>query len=319
MNKSEFRDWIFESYNRIHWFYVYRRFREYVANRTVTDYQYIEKEYAKRYGRSINLIDPHTFCEKLQWLKLFYRNDLMPVCSDKYRIREYVKDKGYEGLCNNLLGVYENANQIDFYKLPSRFVAKANQGSGWNIVCTDKNNLEWQGAKRVMNDWMKMDLSTFGREWNYREIPPRIVIEEFIEYEPLYDYKLMCFNGIPKYVQLNNDYNGVHYVDFYDIEKWEHLPITYHHFKRSDREIDRPETLDKMIGIASVLSEEFPFVRVDFYTFNNTIVLGEMTFFPSSGLWPIIPDKYGYDEKMGELLELPQANFNLELLSELKG
>lgn len=318
MNKKELREWIFESYNRIHLFYLYRRFREYIAKKTITDYQYITSEYEKRYGKAINLSNPDTFCEKLQWLKLFYRNDLLPVCSDKYKIREYVKNKGYEGLCNNLIGVYENANQIDFHELPQRFVAKANQGSGWNIVCIDKNKLDWQGAKRVMNDWMKMDLSTFGREWNYREIPPRIVIEEYIEYEPLYDYKLMCFNGVPKYVQLNNDYGGVHYVDFYSIENWEHLPITYHHFNRSERNIDRPETLDKMIEIASVLSEEFPFVRVDFYTFNKTIVLGEMTFFPSSGLWPIIPEEYGYDKEMGKLLELPKPNYNLELLSELK-
>lgn len=284
----------------------------------VSDLSHISKTYRKRFHRDINLSSPETLCEKLQWLKLFYRDSVMEKCSDKYEIHQYLDSIGMGYLGNEVLGVYDTADEIDFESLPDKFAAKATHGSGWNLICTDKSLLNIKQAVKTMNTWLKLDTFVFGREWNYKNIKPRIVVEKFLDYTPLYDYKFMCFNGVPKYVQLNNDLDGKHYVDFYDIEGWTHLPITYMGFERSSRDIEKPKQLAEMIELASKLSKRFPFVRVDFYNFNDTVILGELTFFPSSGLRPIIPENYEYDEKFGELLSLPDPNFNLDLLEQIR-
>ena len=294
-----------------------RIIREKRALAFVSDIDDIRNTYRKRYHREINLVHPETFCEKLQWLKLFYRDLVMVRCADKYEVHQYLNEIGMGCLGNEVFGVYDNANDIDFDSLPKKFAAKATHGSGWNLICKDKSKLDWKKAINTMNSWLKLDTFVFGREWHYKDIKPRIVVEKFLDHEPLYDYKLMCFNGVPQYVQLNNDLDDKHYVDFYDIESWTHLPITYMGFERSPRDIDRPAQLDEMVELAKKLSQRFPFVRVDFYNFNEKIILGELTFFPSSGLRPIIPGEYQYDETFGKLLTLPNPNHNLELLKQV--
>ena len=293
-----------------------RIIREKRALAFISDVDDIKNTYRKRYHREINLVHPETFCEKLQWLKLFYRDPVMVRCADKFEIHRYLDEIGMSDLGNEVYGVYDNANDIDFDTLHGKFAAKATHGSGWNLICKDKSKLDWKKAVSTMNSWLKLDTFVFGREWHYKDIKPRIVVEKFLDHEPLYDYKLMCFNGVPQYVQLNNDLDDKHYVDFYDIESWTHLPITYMGFERSPRDIDRPAQLDEMVELAKKLSQRFPFVRVDFYNFDEKIILGELTFFPSSGLRPIIPDEYHYDEAFGKLLTLPEPNHNLELLKQ---
>lgn len=283
----------------------------------VSDIDDIRNTYKKRYKREIDLKNPDTFCEKLQWLKLFYRDPVMVRCADKYEIHNYLDEIGMGCLGNKVIGVFDNANNIDFDSLPQKFAAKATHGSGWNLICKDKSKLDRNKAVAEMNSWLKLDTFVFGREWHYKDIPRRIVIEKFLDYTPLYDYKFMCFNGVPKYLQLNGDIDGKHYVDFYDLNEWKHLPITYMGFQRSPIDIEKPAQLDKMLELASQLSESFPFVRVDFYNFEDKVILGELTFFPSSGLRPIIPEEFGYDKKFGELLTLPEANYNLLLYQKL--
>ena len=298
-------------------FYKIRRVREWWANR-LSDEKTVQKIYRERFGREVDFANPKVYTEKLQWLKLFYRNEIMPVCSDKYRVREYLKECGLEKLGNEVLGVYKDAREIDFDKLPDKFVAKANHGSGWNLICKDKNSLDWKNSVKLMNEWMKLDLSSFGREWNYKEIDRRIVVEKFIEHEPLNDYKFMCFNGEPLYMQLNNDYQGKHYVDFYELEGWKHLPITYGPYRISDRTVEKPPMFDQMLEYARILSKPFPYVRVDFYNYDDVVILGELTFFPGGGLWPLNPTETGYDAILGERLQLPKPNHNLELLAKYK-
>jgi len=263
-------------------FFKARRIREKMAL-LKSDEDYISFTYKKRFKKDIDFINPTSFQEKLQWLKLFYRDDWMPICSDKYEVRKYLKQFNCECLANIIIGVYEDAKDIPFDKLPTKFVAKATHGSGWNIICKDKAKLKWKNEVKLMNSWLKLDLSVFGREWNYKHIKPRIIIEEYIEQEPLNDYKLMCFNGEPIYMQLNNDFEGKHYVDFYEIKTWKHLPVTYSAYEKSSRLIEKPENLDKMIEIARILCKRFPFVRIDFYSFAQTIILGELTFFLVGG------------------------------------
>lgn len=316
--KKKIRALMFESTSGQILFYKLRILREKKAMRT-NDYDTIQRIYRERFFREANLANPKTYTEKLQWLKLFYRDPKLPICSDKYRIREYLRECDLEWLANDALGVYTDAKDIDFDKLPNRFVAKATHGSGWNLICTDKSSFDRKGNVKLMNAWLKLNLSALGREWNYAEIEPRIVVEKFIDHQPLNDYKYMCFNGEPLYMQLNNDYEGTHYVDFYELDGWKHLPFTYGPYRISDREIAPPPMHKKMMELARILSKPFPFVRVDFYNYDDTVILGELTFFPGGGMWPLNPVQTGYDEILGKRLKLPEPNHNLELLAKLKG
>lgn len=294
-----------------------RRVRELAYGAFVSDYQACCNIYRKRFSHKIDLAHPTAYTEKLNWLKLFYRDADMPVCSDKYRIRTFLAAHGYDHLANTLLGVYEHAADIDFDALPNRFVAKANHGSSWNLICTDKSKLNWKKACAEMDSWMKQDLSVFGREWNYRDIPRRILIEQFIDAPALTDYKFMCFNGSAKYLQINHDFEGKHYVDFYDVD-WNKVPFTYGSYHRSDFVLGKPPRFDDMRRIAEELAAQFPFVRVDFYNPDARIILGELTFFPGGGLWPLNPQETGYDAILGAELRLPDANYNLKLLQKLQ-
>ena len=311
--KQRIRTILMNSQKGQYLFYSLRILREKYVMATKTDEEYVKDIYKKRFLSTIDWKNLKTFGEKLQWLKLFYRDEVIPRCTDKYEVHQYLHEMGYGYLCNEIIGVYNNANEIDFESLPEKFVAKATHGSGWNLICKDKTQLNWKDTVRLMNSWLKLNLFAFGREWNYKDLQPRIIVEKFIEHEPLNDYKFMCFNGKPLYMQLNNDYEGVHYVDFYDLETWEHLPVTYMNYKRSEREIEKPEKFDEMMKLAKCLSERFPFVRVDFYNFGETILLGELTFFPAGGLWPFVPQEKGYNEIVGEKLKLPEPNYNLKL------
>jgi hypothetical protein len=281
-----------------------------------TDEAYIKSTYKKRFGRAINLKDPQTYTEKLQWLKLFYRNDKMPICTDKYEVHDYLKPLGYGHILNDNIGVYDNADDIDFESLPDAFVAKTTHGCSSNLICKNKNELNWKKWQKIMNSWLKLNVYAFGREWNYKVVKPRIIIEKLIDHQPLIDYKFMCFNGEPKYLQINNDLEGIHYVDFYDIN-WNRVDFTYNKFRKSDHVLPIPPQFEEMKTLAEELSKPFPYVRVDFYNPPGKIIFGELTFFPGSGLLPLIPVKNNYDLLLGSQLVLPKPNHNLNLYEKI--
>ena len=308
----------FESPSGMLLFYKVRILREKLSLILDSDYNYIRKDYKRRFGRDINLNKPETYTEKLQWMKLFYRHKDMPICSDKYLVREYINSKGLSHLLNELYGVCEEVDNINFDELPNKFVAKATHGSSWNLICTDKSSLDWNKWKGIMRSWLKLNLFVFGREWNYKELKPKIIIEKFIEQDPLIDYKFMCFNGEPKYIQVNNDYEGVHYLDIYTIN-WEKVNFTYKNYPLSNHLLKKPIQLKEMIELAIFLSKDFPFVRVDFYNVDGEIIFGEMTFFPGGGLTPLVPFENNYDFILGNLIKLPDPNYNFHLLNKLHG
>ncbi len=289
---------------------------EQIALARFTDEIRIKSIYKKRFGREINLKNPKTYTEKLQWLKLFYRNKKMPMCTDKYEVHEYLTNLGHKKLLNQVIGVYNSANEIDFKSLPNRFVAKTTHGCGQNLICKNKSELDWKRWKRIMNSWLKLDVFASGREWNYKDMQPRIIIEKLIDHEPLIDYKFMCFNGEPKFLQINNDFEGVHYVDFYDIG-WNKVDFTYERFTKSEHLVSCPPQFNEMKGLARELSAPFPYVRVDFYNPPGKIIFGELTFFPGSGLLPLVPVKNNYDQILGSHLDLPAPNHNFDLLEKL--
>lgn len=280
-----------------------------------SDYEYIKCAYKSCAGVEPDFINPKRYSEKLQWLKLFYRDPIMPICSDKYKVREYLEEKGYGYLLNNLIAVYDSAKDINPNELPERFAMKTNHGSNWNLICTNKKKINWFWWRRLFSTWLKRNLYTYGREWNYKEIEPKIIVEEFLEHSPLIDYKFMCFNGEPKYLQINHDIDNKHYVDFYDIE-WNKLDFTYKNFHTSNITLPKPLLFDEMKSIATDLCTGFPHVRVDFYSFEKRIIFGEMTFFPSSGMH--YPNPVEKDIMLGNELILPEPNHNLELLKQIQ-
>ena len=317
--KKSFKKILFNSDSGELMFYKIRVLRERYALAIADDYTYTKKEYKKRFGKEIDLKNPTTITEKLQWLKLFYRNENMPICSDKYNIRLFLQKHGYEHLLNDVIGIYESPEQIDnldIDALPKSFVAKATHGSSWNLICTDKNKINWNLQKKIFKQWLRLNLFVFGREWNYKDLKPKILIENFIDHKPLIDYKIACFSGEPKYFQINSENDGKKFLDYFDIN-WNKLGITKKGHKTTEVVIPPPPAREKLLEIAKVLSKEFPFVRVDFYNFDGRIILGELTFFPGGGLSPFYPDTEKYENLYGSYLELPSPNHNLELYNRI--
>ena len=268
-----------------------------------SDEEFVKHYYKKAFKVDLNLENPKSFNEKLQWLKLYYRNPEMAICADKYEAQKYIKDKELGHILNLQLAVYENTNDINIKELPDKFVLKASHGSGWNIICKDKNQFRWYGWKKLMNSWLKQNLYIYGREWVYNEMKPRIICEKYLETKngELFDYKFFCLNGNVEFIQVtDNDENSAK-INLYTIE-WNLMKEKYA-YSGSPKDIQKPKQLDEMIKIAKILSEPFPFARIDLYDVNKKIIFGEITFFPSSGFKGFEPKEFGLE--LGKRLKLP--------------
>lgn len=271
--------------------------------RRYSDREFIERLYERKIGRKPDLDHPVTFTEKLQWLKLHYRDPAIPRASDKYEAKKYIAERGFPELLIPTLAVYDSADKIDLDKLPDQFILKATHGSGWNFICRDKASFDLPAKRKIMNSWLKQNLYIYGREWNYKEQTPRLIAEPLMDDKPLVDYKFLCFNGVCRAMQVNHDENGTHYVDYYD-EDWNLFPdMSSGTADISGNPLPKPERFDEMKAIAEQLAAPFPFVRVDLYDIRGTIYFGEMTFFPGSGFWKITPPSY--DNTFGAWLTLP--------------
>lgn len=270
---------------------------------SMNEQKVVEQMYFSRFGKKIDLKNPKTFNEKLNWLKLNYRNPLMVKCADKVEVREYIKEKNLDSILIKVYGVFNSVNEIDIEKLPNKFVLKAAHGSGWNIICNNKHQVNWEVEFKKMNSWLQTNYYDLGKEWVYKDINPRIICEKFLEEDnglPAKDYKIFCFNGEPKFIQVDLDRFGDHRQNIYDIN-WKRVSFEYN-YPKSTIELEQPKNLESMLEIAKVLSEDFPFVRVDLYNVNETIYFGELTFFPHNGKGLFKPDEY--DLIVGSLLDL---------------
>lgn len=259
-------------------------------------------------GYSLHLYDPQTYNEKIQWIKLYDHNPLMPQCCDKYSVRQYIENKGYGDLLNTLIWDGFDPNDIPFDKLPDKFVIKVTHGSSFNIICTDKNNLDRDEVIKKCTKWLIAKFLPCYGEWFYGKVKPRIVIEDYIsatnEYGVgLLDYKLFCFNGKVKciYVSSSKDSDESYYIDYYD-ENWKWIPLSRKGHK-SLGQIEKPACFSKMIEIAEDLAKDFLHVRVDFFYEGGKLYFGEMTFTTSAGFGKIDPIEFDY--KMGSWLKLP--------------
>ena len=259
--------------------------------------------YLSSTGKVLDLEHPKTYNEKLQWIKLYESNPDKTRLSDKYLVREYVKEKIGEEYLVSLLGVWNSFEEIDFSKLPEKFALKANHGCGYNLIVLNKEELDLKDVKQKVDSWLTTNFAYVNLELHYKDIKPLIIAEEYIENEKedLYDYKVWCFNGEPKYIMyLANRKKGLQMV-FYDTE-WKRMPFTYS-VDVYEGEVPKPDNLEELLDISRKLSSGFNHVRVDFYRLNDgSYKFGEMTFTSAAGKAMWNPPEY--DRILGDMLEL---------------
>lgn len=267
------------------------------------DIIFVRNQFKERLHKDLNLINPKTFNEKIQWLKLFDHNPLYSILADKYLVREYVKAKVGDNILNEIYGVYSKFEDINFNDLSNAFVIKATHGSGWNIICKNKEELDLSSVKTKLESWLSDNYYKYGKEFVYKNIKPRIIIEKYLKYEnntSLNDYKFFCFHGEPKFIQVDINRFTNHQRNFYDLG-WNLLPFELHH-ESYNKIIKKPQNLEKMINIAKKLSAGIKFCRVDLYDLEDKVIFGEITFYPGNGLELFNPPEY--DEKIGKYLKL---------------
>lgn len=256
-------------------------------------------------GYKLNLKEPKTFNEKLQWIKLHVDNPLMPQCVDKYTVREYVEKKNCSEILNNLLWQGYDSKKIPYDDLPNQFVIKVTHGSTYNIICLDKRNLDKKKTIRKLNRWLKQKFLLCYGEWFYGKVKPRIIIENYLEQPGKLspdDYKVYCFNGVPKmvYVHLNRFSN--HKANFYDVS-WNVIHGFTFGYPTDETELQaKPEVFDELMKYAEILSEDFKHARVDFYIIKNQIIFGEITFTNGAGFDKMYPRSF--DTEVGSWLAL---------------
>lgn len=272
----------------------------------VPDKVYLKIAFRGETGRKLNLSNPQSYNEKIQWLKLYNRKEEYIQYVDKYEVRSYVsKTIGDQNLIP-LIGVFNNVEEINWADLPEKFVIKCTHGSGSNIICSNKSQLDITLCKEKLDKWMKKNWYWFGREWAYKNVKPRIICEQFIETldgKAPTDYKFMCFNGKPKYIQVHTDRFGSGYTnDFYDIN-WNKTGISQG-VPNSDMTLPKPQNLDVMLNIARKLSKKIPYSRIDLYDQNGAIFFGEITLYPTSGFKNFSRDEDDY--LLGQLIQLPK-------------
>ncbi|MCM3722102.1 ATP-grasp fold amidoligase family protein [Solibacillus isronensis] len=284
----------------------YRNIRYFYLKSFVSDERLIRKQFRKIVGRELDLNNPVYFNDKLQWLKVNWYDPIATMCADKFEVRNFVKEQIGEKYLNELYAVYDSVDEIDIKKLPDSFVLKGTHGSGSNLICKDKNSIDWNKQVKIMKGWLNKNLYWYYREWVYKDIKPRIVCEKYMSEglgtNSLTDYKFFCFNGEVKYCQVIRGRGINETIDFYDID-WNHMPFTgLRPLPNSKETYLKPKKYNEMLDLAKKLSESFPFVRVDFYYVNEEIIFGELTFFPRSGYGSFYPTEW--DKKIGDLLTL---------------
>ncbi len=275
----------------------------------IPDKMMIKIQYRIKTGRKLNLNKPKRFTEKIQWYKLYYRNPLMHKCVDKYDVREYVKSKGLNKILNEMYGIYDKPEDIDYDKLPNKFVIKTTAGSGGQnvFVCHNKEKLDKKEILQKLKYWQKLNPKKhFGREWAYQGLKNRIIVEKYIESDSngLVDYKFFCFNGEAKIFKIDFDRFVEHHANYYDLNG-NILPFGEKNYPpKYDKQINMPVNLKEMIKYANLLSKNIPFVRIDFYEINKKLYFGEITFYPASGLCEFTD--YGWDLKLGNWIMFPK-------------
>jgi len=280
------------------WYRIFETFiTDLFLNYILSDKMYLKYRYKKVFGKKLNLKNPQTFNEKIQWLKLYDRNPAYHNMVDKYEAKKFVADIIGEEYIIPTLGVWDSFDEIDFDKLPEQFVLKCNHDSASVVICKDKKRFDFNQAKVKLTKALRQNYYRFeNRQWVYKSIIPKIIAEEYLKDDnnpELNDYKFFCFNGQVKYIQVDFDRFTNHKRNIYDTNwNFQNFEIQY----QSDKNhlIPKPKKLDEMISIATKLSADIPHVRVDLYFIENKIYFGELTFYHGGGTEKFYPKSWEY-------------------------
>lgn len=274
------------------------------------DKLFLEKQFKEYMGYDINFDNPKSYNEKLNWTKLYDRNTLYTQLTDKYAVRGYVKKKIGEKYLIPIIGVWDNAVDIDFDALPNQFVLKCTHDSGSCFICKDKNTIVKEDVVKNLNGYLNKNYYYYNREWAYKDINPKIIAEKYMggRLNDLPDYKFFCFNGrvfcsyTMKNYMINHDDGECGFFD----RDYNIMPLIRKDFKPICYQLPKPINYTKMIEVAETLSEGFPHVRVDLYNIEGIIYFGEMTFYNSAGYMLFDPSEWDYI--LGDMYDLPLSN-----------
>jgi hypothetical protein len=261
-------------------------------------------------GSRLNLKNPSTFNEKINWLKLHDRNPLYTTLVDKYAVKKWVADKIGIQYVVPTIGVWKTFDEIEFDKLPNQFVLKCTHDSGGLAICQNKDFFDFAAARKTISDSLKRNYYYAAREWPYKNVPPRIIAEKYMEDQKsggLPDYKFYTFNGTPKFLLLASNRHSKDKplcFDYFDMQ-FNHLTLeNYWHPNNVYAPPHKPENFEKMKSLCKILAKDIPHVRVDFYEVNGHVYFGEMTFFPQGGFLRLKPNSW--EKEWGSLIKLPQ-------------
>ena len=291
-------------------FWIYSKIRSLIFHRLIPEKIITRLKFKKIFRFNLNLKNPKTLNEKLQWKKIYDRKKIYTLCADKYKVREIVKKKIGKKYLIPLMFCTNNPNEIPFDNLSLPFIIKGNNGSGQDIIIRRKEEINKTQIIKECNKWLKFNYYILSKEWQYKNIPPKILIEKLLltnEGKVPMDCKFHCFNGKVEFIQVNTDKFEDHKMSFFDTN-WNLLPFTWCPTKdgkpiwKINKEIRKPKNLNEMIKISKKLSKDFDYIRVDLYSLNNKIYFGELTFHPGAGFNIFFPLKY--DKIFGDKLKI---------------
>ena len=274
----------------------------------IPDRMYLKIMYYIFVNKKLNLKNPTTFNEKMQWLKLYNRKDIYTKLVDKIEVRKYIVDKIGEKYLIPLYGEWDSYDDIDFKSLPNEFVLKCNHDSGSVYICHNKFEIDHDMLRKKYKKFLKHNMFWNGREWPYKNVKPKILAEKLMNENNdtnIKDYKLMVFNGKVKCSFVVSDRfskEGMK-VTFFD-RRWNKMSFE-RQYPSSDKKILKPKYYSEMISLAEKIGKDFPFVRVDFYEINDKIYFGELTFFPGSGFEKFRP--YEWDITLGDWIDISEV------------
>ena len=273
--------------------------------RILPDKAYVWLDFIRNLHRIPDLRNPSTFNEKLQWLKLYNHDPSYPKMADKLAMRGFVEKKAGAGHSVPVLGVWDCFDEIDFSSLPDTFVLKCNNDSGHYVICRDKRTMDMKAARKTITEGLKTNYYYQNREWVYKDIVPKVFAEQYLQQDSddcLWDYKFFCFNGEPKIMYMEKEASESKTEAFFDMEQ------NYLDLEMDDPRPDVPPALptcfDQMKAIAAKLSAGIPFLRVDFFYVNETVYVGELTFFHCGGLAPVKPESW--NRQLGSWIDIPK-------------
>jgi hypothetical protein len=262
----------------------------------------VTQKYYNRFGKILNWKNPQKYTEKIQIYKISPEIEKLSIYTDKIEVQKYISKTIGAKYLNKIYGIYQNTDEIKPDDLPRQFVLKANHGSGWNIICKNKNKLDWNKTRQTLNDWLHQNYFYFNQEKQYQNIPPKIICEKYLTNhgkEPP-DYKLFCFSGKVYFIEVDNNRFTNHTRNFYDTN-WKKIPLVLEYPNGPKLDL-KPKNFKNMLSLATKLSLPFKHVRVDFYNLNGQIIFSELTFTHGSGFGRFFDKKY--DLLFGKLFSL---------------